>query len=304
MAVKRILCVGATGKQGGALISALTRSPPSPPFDLVALTRNATSSRAQSLAQKPHVTVVQGDLDDCEAIFKASPEPFHGVFSVQVPLRPKVEEQQGKSLIDAAARHGVKHFVYASVERGGPKVSDHTPTEVKHFASKFNIENHLKQVSKDTGGQMQWSIIRSVAFMDNLTDDFLGRAFAAAWQLNGNSKMQLVSAADIGVLAANMFKNPNEYLGKSISFATDELTFAQANEVFRKVYGRDMPATFLFVASIIKTIAREQLGVMMDWIKSPGFGADPNEYTKKFPEMQNFEQWLRNSSNFAEVAAK
>jgi uncharacterized protein YbjT (DUF2867 family) len=303
--LKRILITGATGKQGGALLSALLKSPPTPPFHLVALTRNSKSPQALALAQKPNVTVIEGDLNNCEAIFKASPEPFHGVFSVQVPLKPKVEEQQGKALVDAAAAHGVNHFVYTSAERGGPQQSDRSGTVVKHFISKYNIETHLKQVSQNGGGNMKWTIIRPVAFMENLTPDFLGRAFATMWQLNGmDSKLQLVSSVDIGVLAADVFKNQNAYAGKAISFATDELTPREANDIFKTAVGTDMPTTYPVVGRLIKFILHEQLGAMFDWFKSDGFGADPREYREKFPEMQDFETWLRRSSKFAKSTSK
>ena len=295
----KILIAGATGKQGGALISALLKSPPSPPFHLIALTRNSKSPRAVALAQKPNVSVLEGDLDNCEAIFKASPEPFHGVFSVQVPLKPKVEEQQGKALVDAAAAHGVRHFVYTSAERGGPQQSDRSGTEIKHFLSKFNIENHLKDVSTKGGSQMKWTIIRPVAFMDNLTPDFLGRAFATMWQLNGSdSKLQLVSSEDIGILAAESFRNPDSYTGRAISLATDELTFQAASATFKRVVGSDMPTTYPVVGRLLKWMLHEQLGAMFDWFKTVGFGADPQEFKNKLPEMQNFESWLRTSSKF------
>ena len=303
--LKRILITGATGKQGGALLSALLKSPPTPPFHLVALTRNSKSHKALALAQTANVSVIEGDLNNCEAIFKASSEPFHGVFSVQTPLKPKVEEQQGKSLVDAAAAHGVNHFVYTSAERGGPQQSDRSGTHIKHFISKFNIENHLTQVSEKTGGKMKWTIIRPVAFMENLPNDFIGRGFATMWQLNGmDSKLQLVSSVDIGILAADAFKNPNTYEGKAISFATDELTAREANDVFKKVIGTDMPTTYPIVGRLIKFLLHEQLGAMFDWFKTDGFRANPREYTSKFPEMQNFETWLRQSSAFAKSNAR
>ena len=250
--LKRILITGATGKQGCATLSALLASQQQHPFHLVALTRNATSTRSKSLAQKPNVSILEGDLNDCRAIFKSS-EPFHGVFSVQVPLKPKVEEQQGKNLVDAAAASGVRHFIYSSAERGGPQRSDQDGTYVKHFISKFNIENHLKMISKNTDGQMQWTIIRPVAFFENLTPDFLGRAFAAMWLLNGmDTKLQMVSARDIGILAADAFINPSSYAGRAISFATDELTPREANAIFRRVFGTEMPVTYPFVGQLIK----------------------------------------------------
>lgn len=297
--LKRILITGATGKQGGAVISALLNAPPSPPFHLVALTRDSKSTHATALAQKANVSVLEGDLNDCEAIFKSSPDPFYGVFSVQVPLKPKVEEQQGKDLVDAAAANGVRHFVYTSADRGGPERSDKDATEVKHFASKYNIETHLKRVAEERGGRMKWTIVRPVAFMENLTPDFFGRAFASMWQLNGmDSKLQLVSAKDTGVLVADAFKNPDTYTGQAISLATDELTLREANDIFKHVLGSDMPTTYPFVGRLIKLLLREQLGVMFDWFKTDGFGADPNAWKTRFPEMQDFEKWLREESRF------
>ena len=301
---KRILITGATGKQGGALLSALLESPPTPPFHLVALTRNASSAKAQALDRHPNVSVLEGDLDDPRAIFTMSKEPIYGVFSVQTPLKPKIEEQQGKALVDVAAANGVKHFVYTSAERGGPERSDRDGTPVKHFISKFNIEKHLKEVGKRTP-EMQWTIIRPVAFMDNLTPDFLGRAFMAMWKLNGmDTKLQLVSSKDIGKLAAESFKNPEAFVGKAISLATDELTPREANDIFRKIVGDDVPSSYSTTGRLVKLLLREQLGVMFDWFKEVGFGADPGEFRSKIPEMQNFERWLKESSAWKTPASK
>src|ERR1700730_816904 len=70
---RNILVTGATGKQGTALIQALTR--PSSPDDthqyhIYALTRKASSSNAQGLSKDKDVTVVEGDLDVPESISK------------------------------------------------------------------------------------------------------------------------------------------------------------------------------------------------------------------------------------------
>ena len=297
-ALKRVLVTGATGKQGGALISALLKNPPTPPFHIVALTRDANSAKAKALAKSPNVSVIEGNLDDTAAIFRKAKEPFHGVFSVQVPLKPAVEEAQGKSLVDVAAANGVKHFVYTSADRGGLEKSDRDPTLVKHFISKFNIENHLKTVAKKNP-DMQWTIIRPVAFMDNIEPGFLGKAFMAMWKLNGvDRKMQLVSSRDIGILAADAFKVPDQYLGKAISLATAEISPNEANKIFARVVGSDIPTSYSLTGRLVKLALHEQLGVMFDWFVTDGFGADPNEYITKIPAMQDFEQWLRQSSGW------
>jgi hypothetical protein len=37
---------------------------------------------------------------------------------------------------------------------------------------------------------------------------------------------------------------------------------------------------------------------MFKWFVDVGFGADPKEYRRKFPEMHSFERWLREESQF------
>lgn len=174
---KNLLITGATGKQGGALISALLASRSAADYAIYAVTRNPSSSAAKALAAKEHVNVIKGDLDDPEGLFKAAGVDIWGVYSVQVPMgqkqTPVTEEMQGKQLVDAAAAHGhVKKFVYTSADRGGPKSSS-TPTSVPHFISKHRIEQHLKTQAKEQN--MGYTIFRPVAFMENITNDFPGK---------------------------------------------------------------------------------------------------------------------------------
>src|SRR5690242_5670950 len=162
---KALLITGATGKQGGSLISALLKA--NADFEILALTRNAQSASAQKLqARSPNIKLVTGDLDAVDSVFQSAKQasnlPIWGVFSVQVSVSAHLitnnnwliesfqaimgngasvesEERQGKALIDAAIKNGVKHFVYSSVDRGGPR-SDSDATVVPHFASKHRVE--------------------------------------------------------------------------------------------------------------------------------------------------------------------
>lgn len=305
--IRRILVTGATGKQGGALIKALsstTGNDKSGPFELIALTRNTASASAQRLPQQYNVKLLQGDLDDVSTIFNQITTkfgPLYGVFSVQTPLKPHREEAQGKALAEYAARKGVKHFIYTSADRGGPTRSENDSTNIPHFISKFNIEKRIKEVASEGESPMVWTIIRPVAFMENLTPDFFGKVFGNAWALNGKDrKMQIVSTESVGVLAAEAFKNPEEFAGKSVSLATDSLSFNEANAIFERKLGRSLPRTYEWLASfIINWVAHKELGLMFDRIRKEGFGADVDEYRSKYPRMMNFEEWLERASKFS-----
>lgn len=168
---KSILITGATGKQGGAVVDALLASSDAKSFELLAVTRNPESGSAKKLEERG-VKLVKGDLNDVSSIFaeaaKATSDPIWGVFSVQNPMGSKgglSEEEQGKALVDAALEHGVKMFVYTSVDRGGDKSFD-TPTPIPHFISKHNIEHYLVDKAGAKGEKMQWTILRPTAFLD------------------------------------------------------------------------------------------------------------------------------------------
>lgn len=294
MAVQRILVVGATGKQGGAVVDALLAQSDNHNFRILALTRNADSPRAQTLAKNPHVEIVQGDPTNPSAIF-AHARPIDAVFCVTVHGKEGAEETQAAGLIDASIAQGVKHFVFTSADRGGEKVSDVTPTNVPHIASKHRIEEYLKRAA--SGTQMTWTMLRPVTFMENLTPDFVGKGFAAMWNQVGKRPIQLVAARDIGHFGAVALLEPERWAGKTIGIAGDRLNFEEACTVFKEVTGKDMPTTFCIVGTVLKT-AMPDIGAMFDWFKTEGFDVDIDACRKEFPELQDFATWLRKSSGF------
>jgi len=177
-----ILVVGATGKQGGAVIEELLKLP-SPPAKILALTRDSNSAKAKALeASKPGViSLVQGDITAPEPVFagleKASVD---AVFVVTLPGKVG-EDKQAIPFIDAAVAHGVKHVVFTSVERGGDEHSWNNPTNIKHFYEKHAVELHIRDKAAD--GSFTWTILRPTAFLDNFNPGGFGSMFPAMWSL-------------------------------------------------------------------------------------------------------------------------
>lgn len=306
---KALLVTGASGKQGRALVTSLLASPQSSNFTILAVTRNPNSASAQSLLSLSPSTIklVKGDFEDTPALFASalsalggSSPQIHGVFSVQTAMGggPSGEEAQGKAIVDEALKHNVKHFVYTSVDRGGsPGKSDSNPTNVPHFISKHNIETHLKEKTKAGTSGMTWTILRPVAFMDNLTPDFQGKIFPTAWQQLGGKRLQVIASSDIGWFAAQAFLNEREWKNREISLAGDELTYAEANAAFKKATGKSMPTTFGFVASGLLWAVKD-MGLMFKWFQTDGYEADVSELRKINPKLMSFEEWVGQKSGF------
>ena len=293
------------------MIEALTRLNLDPPISILALTRNPSSPASRSLASKPNVELLKGDLSDCSAIFASTSASglITAVFSVQVPdMRRKggadQEVTQGCALIDAALAHGVRHFVYSSVDRGGAN-SDNNPTVVPHFASKHHVEQHLKtaiatqSAASDSKNTMTYTILRPTAFMDNLQPGIFSYMFGAMWETVDPKPLQLVSTASIGVFGASALLHPNkaEYHNRALTLVGDELTQKDADAVFQKVVGRPMPRTYRLVINMLLWAIGE-IGAMVAWFRDTGYGGSVEECRRCEPGVQNFEQWLKESSGF------
>ena len=297
---KVVLITGATGQQGGAVVDALLAATMDPPLTILALTRKPDSKAAKAVASKSHtIQLIKGDLDDPRNIFVNAATYIWGVFSVQVSFgmgaNPGREERQGKALIDAALENHVKHFLYSSVDRGTSSDSD--PTNVPQFAGKHRIEKHLQE--KAAGTNMTWTIFRLVGYMENLNPGFVGKATVSMWKsaISREKSLQFIALADVGHFVAQAFLNPNEYNNRTLSLAGDELTYAQAEKVFREKTGNKLPATFGFIAwAILKGVRPVRL--MFKWFDDVGTTADIAELKAIHPELMTFADWLENKSGF------
>lgn len=129
---KKVLVLGATGKQGWAVARHLLERG----FTNVhAFVRTVDSDQAKLLTGKG-IALEIGDLDD-SASLDAAMQGAYGVFSI-MPLDqhgPEAEIRRGRGVADAAKRAGVQHFIYSSA--GGADRSE----GVAHFHTKSVIHN-------------------------------------------------------------------------------------------------------------------------------------------------------------------
>ncbi|KAI1423560.1 hypothetical protein F5Y12DRAFT_716185 [Xylaria sp. FL1777] len=305
---KVILVTGATGKQGGAVIDALLGQK-TEDFTILAVTRDVSSSTAKRLRLISHsIKLVQGDLDDVPSLFKEAQnmagQPIWGVYSVQVSMGKGVtsegEIRQGKALIDESIKAGVKHFVYSSVERGGDDASWDNQTPIPHFQTKYEIEHHIRDATATgkAGENMGWTILRPVAFMDNLTPGFPTKVFIAAlhnWL--ENKPMQWIATKDIGIFAALAFTDPKKWNRKAVGLAGDELNFDEMSRSFESVTGQPAPVAYSVFGSAL-TFMVSELRAMISWFASDGYHADIEARRADHPGLLPFREWLDQESSF------
>lgn len=271
-----VLVLGATGNQGGAVANKLLADG----WSVRAISRRPNQQAAQKL-QKKGVTVVKANMDDRQSLLEAM-QGVYGVYSVQ-PLYPSEEQkdeiQHGKTVADVAKQVGVSHFVYSSV--GGAERESGVP----HFETKWQVEKYVRAIG------LPYTILRPAFFMEN----FLGfvqvhdQKLTVPGFMNVQTKLQMISVQDIGAFAATAFNHPEEYKGKAIEIAGDEVTLSEAAKVFGQAF--DSPNEISDSAGV--PFRGDE---MFEWFNTGGFQADIPSLRKIHPKMLDLSTWVKNSS--------
>ena len=239
---KLIAVIGATGKQGGAVVRALQARGQ---FKVRALTRNPGKHRG--LADE----VVEADLNRPETL-RAAFEGAHGVFLVTNFWEEGTDElKQATAAVRAAKDAGVEHFVWSTLPDveaiSGGKL------EVPHFTGKARIDRIVRQA-----GFANHTFVIAPFFYQNLVGLLPAQKQAdgsLGWALPIDADVRGIHMGDInelGEIVAGAFAHPEraghgEYLplvGDFMSFneIIDTLNRQGHHFTFKQVPSEGFPA--------------------------------------------------------------
>lgn len=133
--------------------------------------------------------------------------------------------------------------------------------------------------------------------MDTYNPGFFGKFMASLWAagMPADRAMQLISTHDIGIFAAKALSRPEEWTGRAVALAGDELSFLELQSVFNQTVGHDLPQTYGVLAQPVLWWM-EDARTSFEWFRAIGYGADIASLRREEPALQTFEQWLRDSS--------
>ncbi len=273
---KAILVTGATGTQGGAVARELVARG----YEVRGLTRNPDSGRARALTDLG-ITMVKGDFDDAASL-AAAMDGVHGVFGVTLfwDYGYDKEIEHGRRLIDAAKVAGVEHFVFTSVAEAD------TATGLPHFDSKYEIEKILR-----TSG-LGYSIVRPVEFMDNLrySEERILSGILADPRDAGR-RHQWIAARDIGFFVGEAFDHPDEWLGKAVDIAGDEMTIGEFADVLSQSLGFEVSYQQVPWENFEQVLG-EEMTLMYRWFDDPGYAVDIVALREKYPNLTTMQEYL------------
>jgi hypothetical protein len=167
---KVIAIVGATGAQGGGLVKAILADRDGE-FAVRALTRDATSERAQELV-KLGAEVVEADNYDADSLVKAFAGAY-GAFLVTnfwAHMSAEKELREAANLAEAAQQAGLRHVIWSTLEDTRdhiPVHDDRMPTlqgryKVPHFDAKAEADALFTRAGVPT------TFLRTTFYWENL----------------------------------------------------------------------------------------------------------------------------------------
>jgi uncharacterized protein YbjT (DUF2867 family) len=276
---RRIVVFGATGQQGAAVARHLVQHPA---FTVRGITRNPASPAALAL-EKVGAEMLRGDLDDPASVRRVL-EGAYGVFSVQNFMEAGVEGEirQGKTVADAARGANVQHLIYSSV------VSADRKTGLPHFESKWQIEQHIRQLG------IPFTILRPAFFMQNwyqhLRDQILQGTLPLP--LDPSRSLQQISVEDIGVIATLAFQSPGRWLNRTLELASQEYTMMQLADLFTRILGRSV-AYSQVPWEQFRQAAGDEMTRMYRWFNDVGYHVDMAGLRREYANLSTLERVIR-----------
>lgn len=242
-----ILIVGATGILGRETARQLLAAG----HQVRALVRNPGKARD---LQQQGAQVIQGDLTDPASLARACQNvdavftAVHSVLGRGKNRSEHVDDLGHRSVIDAAKRAGVKHFVYTSIIKAAP---DH-PVDL--YRTKYKIEQYLK------ASGMSYTILRPAAFMEQHVHEFLGKSILQTGKTiilgRGNNPTNFVAGHDVARFVVMALTDPRAK-NKTITVGgLENVTRNQVAELYGRVSGRTpkvrhVPLAVLQVMSVV-----------------------------------------------------
>lgn len=295
MSNRPILVTGATGAQGGAVVAAFGEAE----IPLRALVRDPSSPAARALAERG-VELVRGDFEDTASLEKAVSGAF-GVFSVQLPptpADPQREVRAGRRLVGAARAAGVELFVQTSVARADEH-NDFAGWHEGRWWRDYWYAKAIVNAAVREAGFARWTILKPAFLMENFTPPKVQHMFPSLARgvlesaMAPESRLDLVSAADVGAFAAAAFRDPLRFDHLEMPLAAESLTMAEVAATISSVSGRPLTARHLSAPDAIA--AGNHAGVVESqlWSSVEGYRVDLATARSYGVELQSFADWAQ-----------
>jgi uncharacterized protein YbjT (DUF2867 family) len=302
---KIIAVIGATGAQGGGLVRAILDDPTGG-LTARAITRDVNSQKAQALA-RAGAEVVAGDVDDPESLKRAFAGAY-GAYCVTFywdHFSPEKELAHAAAMAAAAKQAGLKHVIWSTLEdtrKSVPLSDNRMPTLMdKYKVPHFDAKGEANHFFTDAG--LPVTLLLTSFYWDNFIYFGMGPKKGADGKLvltlpMGDKKLPGIAAEDIGRCAYGIFRDPTQFVGKTVGIAGEHLTGAEMAAAFSKALGTEVAynAVPFDVYRGFGFPGADDLGNMFQFkhdFNQAFCAARSVPFSRALnPRLQTFEQWL------------
>ena len=237
-----IAVVGSTGSQGGGLCRAILADPKGG-FACRAITRDPGKDQAKALAAKG-AEVVRADLDNVEALKKAFAGAYgvYGVTNFWEHFSAEKEKAQAKNIADAAKAAGVRHVIWSTLE-DTRKLMAPGDTRMPLLQEKYRVPHFdAKADANAYFAGLPTTFLVTSFYWDNLYLFGLApkkdNSGVYSWTFPmGSAKVPGIAVEDIGRCAYGIFKAGQQYVGKTVGIAGENLTLQEMSDKLAKGLG-------------------------------------------------------------------
>ena len=312
--MQRILIIGSTGAMGSSVIRALVADK-SRDLTIIAMTRDPSSTQAQQIAaiDEQLIELVKGDLSDKSSV-KAAMKGVDAVFCNTAFFSSgsiEGERTHAFNAINAAQELGINHFIYASLDPASRLSGGQCC--VPHYDSKASVEadidyrrsdEFMRQVA-DGWFSNHMSVLVTCPYIENFYDFFTpedgelsdgrkGKIFRGP--ITGEGLWQMVALDDIGFFVRMMLDDQQQWGGRTLRIASEEMTMAEVASTFEAVTG--IPAAYQPMSE--KDFLNSGLPLAHDPLNNMLFYRDGYFEQRDFDELRglhsglrSFRQWLQ-----------
>jgi uncharacterized protein YbjT (DUF2867 family) len=280
MSSNKVLVLCATGKAGNNVCRALSDAG----FEVYGTTRSNTKKLSdQGITPVLCDYTNRQDLD--RAFLETGAKKLFAITDYFGAAKSNSDKEiaHGKSAIDAARVAEVDHLIFMSV--ADAELMDE---RVKHIKTKAVIEAYLK------ASGVKYSILRPCAFFENFDDPVNWNPLKKGrLKFLSDKEIKYCSTYDVGRAAAIMFKDPSNWLEKSLDVISWKGDLSQVASALEKVSGVRVKYSLAMPIFLRKLLLKDLHHMFLYFEDMKGPKSELEDFKTVLPNAFTAEDWFR-----------
>ncbi|MGR9276163.1 NmrA family NAD(P)-binding protein [Rhizobium leguminosarum] len=244
---RRIFVIGGTGAQGMSVVRGLVGDGK---YQVLALTRDATSDRARQLQEMPNVSILEGSFADEDVIrngFRACDGAFVNIDGFNTG--EKTETFLAMRAYEIAMEEGTKFFVFGNLDYVLKKSGYDSRFRTGHYDGKGRVAEWILSQNKANADKMGAAIFTTGPYMEMAFSPFTPMTpkieeGIVTWRVPlGHGAVVHVSLEDCAYYVRWLFDNTERSVGMDLEVAIEHVRYDELAAAFERVTGH--PARYI-----------------------------------------------------------